>query len=430
MSTDNGVPAVATILCVDDEPNILSSLRRLLRPHGWTILTAESGAHGIAQMEQHAVDLVISDMRMPEMDGAAFLQQVRERWPGTMRMLLTGYADITSILAAINRGEIYRYITKPWDDNDIVLIVRHALERRALEQLTLRQHEELRELNGSLEAKVEQRTRELQASRDATEAANRKLKGNFITTIKILAGMIEMRSSRLAGHSRRVADLCRRLGARLGLDAQQAQDLFIAALLHDIGKIAFSDNMLDTPANQLNRDDLHAYRKHPVRAVELLMPLEELRQVAAILGAHMERFDGAGFPAGISGLSIPLGARILALASDYDNLQLGVLAQRSLRAEEARQLIYDSSGKRYDPNVVEAFRYLMDGPQPEAPQDVAIESSFLRPGMVLSRDLMSKEGLMLLSAEHVLDERMIQQVRDFESKSDYRLSIRVWPMKG
>ncbi|MES2932880.1 MAG: response regulator, partial [Pseudomonadota bacterium] len=120
LSEEEVVPA--TLLCVDDEPNILSSLRRLFRAKGYRILIAESGAAGLKVLETETVDLVISDMRMPEMDGAQFLEQVRSRWPETIRLLLTGYSDIQSILDAINRGEIYRYITKPWDDNDIVLL--------------------------------------------------------------------------------------------------------------------------------------------------------------------------------------------------------------------------------------------------------------------------------------------------------------------
>ena len=152
---------VYRILCVDDEPNILSSLRRLFRGKGYQVLIANGGHEGLATLETETVDLVISDMRMPVMDGAVFLEHVRARWPDTIRLLLTGYADIQSIIDAINRGEIYRYITKPWDDNDIVLIVRQALERKALEQeklrleeLTLRQNEELKTLNASLEIKV------------------------------------------------------------------------------------------------------------------------------------------------------------------------------------------------------------------------------------------------------------------------------------
>jgi response regulator RpfG family c-di-GMP phosphodiesterase len=171
--------APPTLLCVDDEPNILSSLRRLLRPQGYRILTAESGAEGLAILETQNVDLVISDMRMPMMDGAHFLAEVRQRWPNAVRLLLTGYSDIPSILDAINRGEIYRYIAKPWDDNDMLLMVHGALERSALlrekqrlEALTLQQNEELKALNRDLEARVKTRTRELSQSNDALLAAN------------------------------------------------------------------------------------------------------------------------------------------------------------------------------------------------------------------------------------------------------------------
>ena len=125
--------ASPTLLFVDDEPGILSSLRRLFRPHGYRIFIAEGGAAGLEILEKEQIDLVISDMRMPEMDGAAFLKEVRNRWPKVMRILLTGYADITSTVAAINQGEIYRYISKPWDDNEIVTIVREAIERQNLQ---------------------------------------------------------------------------------------------------------------------------------------------------------------------------------------------------------------------------------------------------------------------------------------------------------
>ena len=444
----SGTPGtVPTVLCVDDEPNILAALRRLFRPAGYRVLTAPGGAAALALLEETCsadgagtgagIDLVISDMRMPEMDGAQFLERVRARWPDTMRLLLTGYSDVSAILAAINRGEIYRYITKPWDDNDMLLVVHHALERRSigrekdrLEALTRRQNAELAALNESLEAKVQARTAELLASRDAVIASNDKLKSNFITTIKMFSSMIEMRDASLAGHSRRVADLARRIAIKMGLAPQPTQEVFIAALLHDIGKIGFSDELLATAVNRLAGEQLGAFRKHPLRAEQLLMPLEELRGVAAILRAHMERFDGAGFPDGALGLASPPGARILALASDYDNLQIGALVQRRVLPDDAKQMVYDSSGKRYDPAVVAAFRAVMDGDPVEQPHDLAMPSSQLLPGMVLSRDLVSRDGLMLLSAEHVLDLRLIRQVQDFETKSAARLAIRVWPPKG
>lgn len=429
-----GTPAApsATLLCVDDEPNILSSLRRLFRASGYRVLTAESGALGLEILEREPVDLVISDMRMPEMDGARFLARVRERWPGTLRMLLTGYSDIGSIQDAINCGEIYRYITKPWEDHDIVLLVRHGLERRQLEQekarleaLTARQNEELKALNQSLEAKVEARTRQLKAEHEATVAANSKLKQNFVTTIKILSSMIELRAHNRPGHARLVADLARQIAINLGLDARETQDIFIAALLHDIGKIGFPDTLLGTPLTALHGEALGQFRKHPVRAAELLMPLEELRGSAAILRGQLERFDGTGFPDGVAGLAIPVGARILALAADYYNLQQGAMVQRHVSAEGAKSLIIGASGTRYDPHVVAAFRQIVEGGSGADTADAELLSGELVPGMVLARDLVSREGLMLLSVDHVLDARMIQQVQDFETKSGRRLTIHV-----
>jgi response regulator RpfG family c-di-GMP phosphodiesterase len=420
---------LATLLCVDDEPNILSSLRRLFRPAGYRVLVAESGALGLEMLEKETVDLVISDMRMPEMNGAQFLAQVRTRWPDTLRLLLTGYSDIQSIQDAINCGEIYRYITKPWEDGDMLLVVRHALERRQLEQekqrleaLTLSQNEELKALNQSLEAKVEARTRQLRNEHEATVAANNKLKHNFVTTIKIFSSMIELRAHNQPGHARLVADLARQIANKLALDARDSQDVFIAALLHDIGKIGFSDELLQTPLTMLHGESLGLFRKHPVRAEELLMPLEDLRGSAAILRCQLERFDGNGFPDGLSGLEIPLGARILALAADYYNLQQGAMVQRHLRPDEAKSLILDASGKRYDPHVVQAFRQIIDG-DADIGAGTEVLSGELLPGMVLARDLISRDGLMLLSVDHVLDARMIQQVQDFETKSGGRLQI-------
>ncbi|MBV8635560.1 MAG: response regulator, partial [Burkholderiaceae bacterium] len=356
----------ARVLCVDDEPNILSSLRRLLRAEGYQVLLAEGGAAGLALLETEGVDIVISDMRMPEMDGAQFLERVRNKWPDTIRLLLTGYADIQSILDAINRGEIYRYVTKPWNDNDLLLIVRHALERkeleretRRLEALTREQNEQLKELNAGLESKVQERTGELKSALASLTTANDKLKNSFLTSIKIFSGMIEMRNGSLAGHSRRVADLARRIAAKMNLSGDEVQDVFVAGLLHNIGKVAFSDDLLATPVSTMSSENLALYRKFTIRGEQLLMPLEDLREAAKIIRCQQERFDGEGYPDHISGFNIPVGARILALASDYFNLQIGTLAPRKLRPEEAQTLILQNGGKRYDPAVVNAFAELV-----------------------------------------------------------------------
>lgn len=419
--------AAPTLLCVDDEDGILSALRRLFRGSGYRVLTADSAAAGLALMAREQVDVVISDMRMPDMDGAAFLRHICRDWPDSVRMLMTGYADLAAIGSAINDGEIYRYISKPWNEHDLQLAVRRAFERHALRrekdrltELTRRQNAALADINHTLEEKVEARTREL-------AALNGRLKANFVTTIKILSGMIEMRGGRLSGHARRVADLARRIAQRMGLDARQVQEIFLAALLHEIGKIGMPDALLELPANMLAGDDLGRFRQHPVRAEQLLMPLADLREVAAIVRAQLERWDGAGVPDALAGAAIPLGARVLALAADYDNLQLGAMVRRRLPPDEAAQAVYDSAARRYDPAVVAAFRALNEGAPAEAVGDLAMLSGDLVPGMTLSRDLVSRDGALLLTADQVLDARMIEKVLEFEEKSRARLAIRTWP---
>lgn len=422
-----------TLLCVDDEPNILSSLRRLFRAKGYRVLVAESGDAGLQVLATEAVDLVISDMRMPEMDGAHFLELVRARWPDTIRILLTGYADVSSIIEAINRGEIYRYIAKPWDDNDMLLVVRDALERKVLEneklrleELTQRQNDELKALNASLEGKVRERTADLNKANDSLLGANEKLKTSFLTSIKVFSNLIEMRGGHLSGHSRRVADLARKIAAKMGVEGKALQEIFIAGLMIDIGKIGFSDEMLAMPVSAMAGDNLVNYRKFPVRGEQLLMPLEDLRGAAKILRSQLERFDGAGFPDALAADAIPLSARILALSSDYDSLQIGTLVQRRFLPEEARISITHGSGKRYDPEVVNAFNgVLNEGEGGAAAREVILTTGKLLPGMILSRDLISRDGVLLLSADHVLDERLILQILDFEKSGGARLSVSI-----
>ena len=420
----------ATLLIVDDEPGILSSLRRLLRPAGYKIHTAESGQAGLLLLEQEPVDLVISDMRMPEMDGAKFLEQVRARWPGTTRILLTGYADVHSTIEAINRGEIFRYIAKPWDDNDLMLVVRDALERRRLQNenarllvLTQAQNDELKDLNANLEDKVRQRTSEIEQINSFLNQANDKLKQNFLVSIKMFTGLMELRGGVMAGHSRRVADLSRKLAARLGIEAREQQDIFFAALLHDVGKIGFPDALLSRPVSRMSGDDLGVYRKHAIAGESALMPLDELKEVAKTVRSHHERFDGHGFPDGLEGENIGIGARILSVVNDYDGLQIGTLAEKRMTADEAKAMILQSRGKRYDPRVANAFIELLGGLAQEVVRERAISHADLKVGMVLSRDLLSRDGIMLLATDFILDMRLIKQIQDYAHRENHAIPI-------
>lgn len=418
----------ATLLCVDDESNILSALKRLFRPAGYRVLIANGGAEGLELLAQEGaegreVDLVISDMRMPEMDGARFLTQVRERWPDITRILLTGYADMESTVAAINEGQIYRYIAKPWNDGEVLLTVRDALERRflareklRLEALTRQQNEELKALNASLEDKVKARTAEL-------AQAHERLKRSFMTSIQVFANLVELREGQMAGHSRRVAGLARQISGKLGLDVRQSQDVFLAGLLHDIGKIGLPDDLLNKPATRMNGDEFGLWRKHPIKGEQALMALEDLRGAARLIRAHHERFDGQGYPDGLSGLAIPLGARILAVANDYDGLIQGTLSGKRLPEEEAKQFIAQAKGKRYDAHVVDAFLAVSGGLKEAPANALPLAPRDLAEGMVLARDLVGRDGVLLLAAEYVLDDSLIRQIREYERSEGGQVQI-------
>ena len=415
--------AAVTLLFVDDEANILASLKRLFRPFGYRIFTAEGGAQGLEILARETIDLVVSDMRMPEMNGAQFLEQVRQKWPETVRILLTGYAEIGVTIDAINKGQIYRYISKPWEDNDITVTIKLALqqkmlerEKRRLEALTHKQNEELKDLNANLEEKVKARTEEVRQTMAFLETAHEKLKKSFITSVRVFSNLIEMRDAGMVGHSRRVADLSRTMAQRMGMSDAEIQDVFIAALLLDIGKIGLPDSLLNKPFPSLNTAERVEVIKYPIKGQLALMALEQLQGAAQLIRHHRERFDGMGYPEQLAGLAIPLGARILALVKDYDLAQIGTLISKRMNQAGAAIFIQEGRGRSYDPAVVDAFRQVIGvgaAPAHRKPE-LALRLAQLKSGMVLSQDLITSSGVLLLAKDHILDANLIGQMEIFE----------------
>ena len=430
--TDPAVAPPPTVLLVDDEPSVLSALRRLFRTQGYRIEQATGGADALALMRDTPVDLVVSDMRMPGMDGAAFLAQVRSLYPSVARILLTGYADITATIAAINQGAIHRYIAKPWDDNDLLLVVSDALHRRGLEQensrllaLTQAQNQALVTLNQGLEARVAERTAALEASLADLAAAHAEVETHFMLAVTVFSGLLELREGGMAGHARRVGELSRRIGARMGLDDAALREVHLAALLHDIGKIGFDDGMLTTPVSKYSADQMARYQHHPVDGEAALLPLDKLHGVAAIVRQHHERYDGRGFPDGLRGSGILLGARILAVASDFDGLTNGSLAEHVYTTDKARAALRDGLYTHYDPAVVEALMQVLLELEAAAKADVAVPVADLQPRMVLAQDLLSPKGVILLPAGHVFQPPLIAKLREMAARQSQMLEVRV-----
>ncbi len=414
-----------TVLCVDDEPSILSALKRVLRAEDCKVLQAGSGAEALAMLEQEAVDVVVSDMRMPGMDGAALLAQVRARWPGAARILLTGYADMNATIAAINEGQIYRYIHKPWDEAELRLTVRQAAEykqlardRDRLQALTATQNDELKALNTGLEQRVQERTGEL-------SQANDRLRRNYLTSIKIFSNLMELRSGVLAGHGKRCAHLARRVAVAMGLSEEDVQDIFVAGLLHDVGFMAMPDAILSKPVGKLAATDLASYQRHASLGAQSFMALDDHQAVAALIRAHHERFDGTGYPEQLQGEQIPLGARILGVVDTFDDLTHGHLTGAALTEAEARTLLQHGRGTQFDPEVIDVFLHITQVEKPKVVRLEPVTPEHLQPGMALGKDLLSKEGVLLLSAGHVLTADMISRIRKYEKTEALNLTLAI-----
>ena len=414
-----------TVLCVDDEPSILSALKRVLRSEDCKVLQAGSGTEALALLEQHPVDVVVSDMRMPGMDGAELLAQVRARWPTTSRILLTGYADMKATIAAINEGQIYRYIHKPWDETELRLTVRQAAERQMLERernalqaLTQVQNEELRSLNTGLELRVQERTSELRQANDL-------LRRNYLTSIKIFSNLMELRSGVLAGHGKRCAHLARKVATAMGMPEDAVQDVFVAGLLHDVGFMALPDAILSKPVGKLTAADLASYQRHPTLGAQSFMALDDHQAVADLIRTHHERFDGTGYPGQLQGEQIPLGSRILGVVDTYDDLTHGHLTGVALTEAEARTLLQHGRGTQFDPEVIDVFLHITQAEKPKVARLEPVTPEHLQPGMALGKDLLSKEGVLLLSAGHVLSADMISRIRKYEKTEGLNLTLDV-----
>lgn len=417
-----------TLLFVDDEPNILSALQRLFRPQGYRIFTAPGGAEALVLLERENVDLIISDMRMPHMDGAQFLEQAAKRWPQTARILLTGYADLGSAVAAVNKGNIYRYLSKPWEDNDIKISVQLALEKQRLEQRVAEQNAQLKELNTGLETRVAAQTQEIRQVLSQLELTHEELKKSFVTSVRVFANLVELREGELSGHSRRVAEHARALALRLGMSEVDAQQVLYAALLHDIGKIGLPDALIHRPYVSLSAEERARVAQHPVAGQAALLALEPLQDAALMIRHHHERYDGQGFPDALKGEAIPLGARILAVTNDFDALQRGTLVEGKQSPAQARAFLMANKEQRYDPKMVDAFVALLDelsNAPPAAATEMRLSSDNLKPGMVLARDLINSKGMLLLPRGRELSAPLITKIRAFEREEDRGYTIHV-----
>ena len=424
---DEQLATKSVVLLVDDEESILNSLRRLLRGQPYDVVLATSGAQALEIMATRPIDLVMSDARMPGMDGATLLAEVHRLYPATSRILLTGYADLTTIIKAINDGQIHRYISKPWNDEELQLVLQQTLEHQRLERLARDQTEQLKLLNATLEKRVAARTAELQQTADMLDLAYDELKRSYVTGTEVFSLLANLRLPKDKQTNRALIELIRVYCAAQSMDESSTRDLTMAAALYNIGKLSWTDSMMVAPSDKLHSTDRGLYREYPGQSESLLMTLEPMKDAARIIRHHQERWDGTGFPDHLKGDAIPPGSRLLKLAVDFIELQKGLILERHLNSDEALLYIRKYAGRLYDPALVEDFvqacaTFLSDVTLGD-PTVKVLSTRELEAGMVLARNLNADNGMLLLNAGKVLNLPLVDKLIAFEAMEGAKYSV-------
>lgn len=427
---------VQTLLLVDDEERILASLTRLLEEEpDLKVLSCTSATEALELLGKQQIDLIISDMRMPGMDGATFLAKAAQAWPDTARILLTGFADVRSTIQAINEGKISHYISKPWDDDDFLRRIREVLEVKRLREhnkqllaIKEEQRRKLQQLTEHQEAIIKSRTAELEQTASQLDMAYQELQESYFQSVPLLGNLIELHERHKKNHAKRVADITRIIAKEMQATDRDLRQYYVGALLHDIGKIGIDHAVLAKSTSDMTPMELKRYQQHTLLGESALLSFDPLREAAQIVRSHHERFDGKGFPGKLAGDAIPLGARIVALANDYDNLQLpNNNLGKALTDFQARDYIIQESGKRYDPQIVSLFDQVFDRIQQlmSKSKEVVLTLDKVKPGMTLSQDLVNHHGMVMLAAGRSITEGHIKKLMQFEAAFDTRLKIAV-----
>ena len=320
-------------LVVDDEPHLRSILERLLTAEGLVCRSAASGREALRELEREPVELVVSDIRMPEMDGIQLLAEVRRRWPDTGVVMITAVSDVSSAIWCLTQGAL-DYVAKPFQVDDVKARVRQALEKRRLIF-------ENRDYQHNLENRVEQQSHRIEQL--------------FLEGVQSLAHALEAKDPYTRGHSARVAAYADAIARTLGMDPATLEDLRIGAELHDVGKIGVREEVLNKPARLSDEEYLHIM-EHTVIGEKILTPLLRDRpRVLQIVRSHHERLDGKGFPDGLKGDAVPQVARIVSVADAFDAMTTGRPYVAARDPGAALQELHAAAGSQFDRDAVAAF---------------------------------------------------------------------------
>ncbi len=314
------------ILVVEDEPTLASGLKESLELMGYNVMTAANGQEGLRHLEQIRPDLIISDIGMPVMDGYQFFSAVRDQpqWTAIPFLFLTARSTRSDVLIGKGLGAD-DYITKPWSTDELLVAIGAKLKR-------------------------------------AQQIAVAQMRQAYKESLSVLANAIEARDAYTRGHVERVSQYALAIGREIGLSNEQLDRLEFGAILHDIGKIAVSETILAKPAS-LTQPEVEEMRKHPLTGAHMLKDMSYVAIAIPAVRHHHERFDGRGYPDGLSGEDIPLEARIVSLADTLDAMTSQRPYKPARTFEAAAGEIDRESGRQFDPRIVAAFRRIWEAGQ-------------------------------------------------------------------
>lgn len=381
------------ILIVDDEEIVLVALRETLVREGYKVVASPHAVDAVKLLQEQPFSVVISDQQMPMVTGLEFLSQAKQIQPDTTRILVTGVLNLSTVIDAINKGEIYRFVVKPWLREELLATVKNAVQRHELicsnarlRAETLEVNKELSRINEVLEAQIGT----VAGQNKQLELLNAALEKNFLQSVELCVQTMQTFYPTLGNQARRVHELCSTMAKGLDMSSEERQTLEVAAWIHDIGLVGVPRQLIrrwqDSPS-ALTPAERTVVEHHPVLGAELAGFAHHLRGVAATIRAHHERFDGSGYPDRLVGENIPWLGRLLAVAVAY--------AETDFTGQIAADMISAGSNSAFDPEAVTAFlRTLPKAVVPGKQREVMLGD--LRPGMILAQGIYTVNGILLI----------------------------------
>lgn len=419
----DGTTDKTRILFIDDEKNILNSLNRLFFEEEYEIMLANSPGEAIEIIKALEVPVIVSDQRMPSMTGVEFFTEARNIQGDSIRIILTGYSDVEAAQKAINKGAVYRFLSKPWDDNELKNTIKQAIEyyrlQKSNQQLfeeNLERNTELKSLNENLNLKVRERTKAIMQKNQELHEANSKLSDSFGKIVRVIVEILEVKSRELSSHSKRVAAAARYTAAEMGKSEAEVESIEIAAMLHDIGKISMSEQTITKRENLLSPEEISLWKGHPLTAERILSNIDQLAEVRRIIRHHHENYNGSGYPDGLKGKEIPLGSRIIAVVDSYDKLVNKTYINVDNTRTRALKALRLKMGLELDSEVVSSFINVLHSrkTQKKTRKEIELKPFELKNNMILSRDLYTTRGMMVFPKDKRLDGASIKTILDSE----------------